>query len=280
MLTARDIRLRRPPGPDGSAFDLNVENLAVERGQACFLCGPSGSGKSTLLRILAGLEKPDSGEVVFRQGETDFDFYRLPSKTWRQLRQDIGVVNQDPRESLNDRRGTVDLVADPLHVHGLAGGEGDCGWLARLVPALRVSCQRRNEALDLLQRVGITRGQALRPPTRLSGGQRQRVAIARALISRPTLLFLDEPTSALDVSVQAGVMNLLARLRAERGLTLVLVTHALGLARQFAERVIVMDGGRVVEDGPTEAVLSSPQSNIARRLLEASLTPFDVPEKR
>ena len=274
MIRAKDIKLTRLPRRDGTRFELGVQQFEVQKGQSVFLCGPSGSGKSTLLRILAGLERPDKGSVTFGD-EHEIDLVHSPTSVWRATRRRIGVVHQDPREYLNDRRMTADIVADVLAVHHLDGIEfvqpkSAFARLALYLPWVKASRRRLAKAEKVLGRVGISKEQALRSPSRLSGGQRQRVAIARSLVSDPTMLFLDEPTSALDVSVQAGVMTLLAELKAELGLTLVMVTHDLGLARQFADRVVIMDGGRIIEDDDAERVFHSPKDELTRRLIEAS----------
>jgi peptide/nickel transport system ATP-binding protein len=263
LLFASGIRLARPPGPDGTAFELVVDQYAVRRGEVGVLCGPNGSGKSTLLRVLAGLERPDEGAVHFHQAGGTVELSRLVGSAWRAQRRDVGIVYPDPYAYLNDRRLVVDVVADPLHVHHLG-----------------VRRQRREKALATLQSVGITPEQAGRSPAQLSGGQRQRVALARALVAEPAVVFLDEPTSALDVSVQAGVVNLLLRLRKERGLTLVLVTHDIGLARQVADRVAVLDKGRIVEEGGVEEVFAAPQAELTTRLIAASSTWHPDPGRR
>jgi ABC-type glutathione transport system ATPase component len=279
ILRAERLRIARPPRRDGTRFVLDVPYLTIAPGSACFLCGPSGSGKSTLLRTLAGLERPDAGSVLFRHRFREIDLHRCSAAAWRATRKHLGVVYQDPREYLNDRRETLDIVADVLAVQGLDGDARASSVLDRLLG--RQARRRRVRAQGLLARVGITPAQAARTPARLSGGQRQRVAIARALVADPEVLFLDEPTSALDVSVQAGLMNLLGELRAERRLSVVMVTHDLGLARQFADRVVVMDQGKVVEDGSAEQVLTAPRGRLTRELIEASRTslPFTLVEE-
>jgi ABC-type dipeptide/oligopeptide/nickel transport system ATPase subunit len=141
-----------------------------------------------------------------------------------------------------------------------------------MLPPIRNARRQRTAAQALLLRVGITPQQAVRTPAKLSGGQRQRVAIARALVSRPTVLFLDEPTSALDVSVQASLMKLLRDLQVEQHLTILMVTHDLGLARQFADRIALLDRGRVVEEGAAENLLTAPATMLARNLIDAART--------
>lgn len=274
VLHAQELVLTRPPRRDGSIFSLNVKKVEVKEGESLFVCGPSGCGKSTLLRILAGLEWPETGSVRFG-AEGDIDLVGCTASVWRATRKLVGVVHQDPREYLNDRRLTTDIVADVLAVHGMDGidPQQPSGRLTRLIgklPWVQRARRRLARAEKLLGRVGITAQQARRTPSKLSGGQRQRIAIARALVSDPEILFLDEPTSALDVSVQAGVMKLLAELKAERGLTVVMVTHDLGLARQFADRVIVMEAGRIVDDGDAEKVFAAPDSELTKSMVAAS----------
>lgn len=251
VLEATNLQFAHPNVADGRSFDLNVSRLGVYSGETLALCGPSGSGKSTLLAILAGLLRPDAGEVRYWTGEGRIDPYAVSVWEWRRQRRYIGFVHQDPREYLNDRRIVADIVADPLNIHGLLDRR-----------------ERRERALEALQEVGITRPQAERSPASLSGGQRQRVAIARAMVARPRLIFLDEPTSALDVSVQAAIVELLRRFRDDDRLAAyVVVTHDLALARQLADRVVVLDRGRVAEWGAVEQVFANPVSPITRALL-------------
>lgn len=251
ILEATDIGFAHPAGPTERGFELAVSRLEVRSGETLALCGPSGSGKSTLLSILAGLLRPGLGAVWHLTGEGRVDPCTSSARQWRQHRRHVGFVHQDPRESLNDRRIVVDIVADPLNIHGVLGPR-----------------ERREHAVAVLQEVGITRAQTERTPDALSGGQRQRVAIARAMVTRPRLIFLDEPTSALDVSVQAAIVELLQRFRERDRLAVyVLVTHDLALARQLADRVVVLDRGRVVDSGAVAQVFEHPASPVTRALL-------------
>lgn len=272
LLSARDLEFSYGATPDGRGFDLNVAELDVRTGETLALCGPSGSGKSTLLAILAGLLPPDKGRVWLSTDGDKADLYGGPRGAWRSLRRHFGFVHQDPREFLNDRRRVADIVADPLAIHGLPAFAAEPhGTLGRALRLGRSATRRdrRVRALATLQNVGITPVQAERRPGALSGGQRQRVAIARALVADPRLVFLDEPTSALDVSVQASIIELLRRLRREnRDRAYVLVTHDLPLARQLADRVAILDGGRIVELGEVDRVFRGPSSPIALDLLE------------
>jgi ABC-type glutathione transport system ATPase component len=273
LLTARGITFAHPPSLDSPGFELSVPKLDVRPGEVLALCGPSGSGKSTLLAILAGLLRPRAGQVSLAGTAGWIDLFGCSGNEWRRQRRNFGFVHQDPREYLNDRRTVVDIVADPLNIHGLPGdpveppatlGER----IGDLLPGARCRRERRARALAVLQKVGITRAQAARRPAALSGGQRQRVALARALAARPRLIFLDEPTSALDVSVQASIVELLQELRREdTGIAYLLVTHDLPLTRQLADRVAILSQGRIVELGEVENVFRAPASPITRELL-------------
>jgi ABC-type glutathione transport system ATPase component len=271
LLQANDLVFSHLPVADERPFELRVNDLAVRAGEVLALCGPSGSGKSTLVAILAGLLRPRSGSVWLCTQERQVDVYDCSAGEWRRLRRHFGIVHQDPREYLNERRKVVDIVADPLHIHQLTGVPADSSTLGArfLFPkGFRSRRERESLALAVLQKVGITRLQALRSPSTFSGGQRQRVAIARALVAQPRVVILDEPTSALDVSVQASIVDLLSTLRQDDLQTAyVLVTHDLALARQLADRVAILDRGQIVEVGTVEQVFRQPVSPIARDLI-------------
>jgi ABC-type glutathione transport system ATPase component len=255
VLTATGVEFAYGAESGEAGFHLVVPELEVRAGEVLALCGPSGSGKSTLLAILAGLKRPDAGRVRALIEGGLVDCYECSAKEWRRRRRHFGFVHQDALEHLNDLRAVVDSVADPLNIHGL----------------LRGRSERRTAALALLQKVGLTAEQAGRRPGALSGGQQQRVALARALATQPGLVFLDEPTSALDVSVQAGVVALLQALRGENAdRAYVLVTHDLGLVRQLADRVAVLDAGRLIELGAVDEVFARPAAEVTRTLLELS----------
>ncbi|GAB3605103.1 hypothetical protein GCM10027413_05120 [Conyzicola nivalis] len=223
----------------GERVVLDGVSLSVPAGGSVGLVGESGSGKSTFARAILGLQKPRSGSIEIAGGEADHP---------------VQMVFQDPISSLNPHRSTLDIVAEPLAIRG----EG-------------TRRQRRDTARELLARVGLDphRFGDARPAT-LSGGQAQRVAIARALVARPTLLLCDEPVSSLDVSVQARVLNLLADLREETGLSLLVISHDLAVVRMIADSVSVLSEGRIVESGDTEQVISNPRHPYTRQLLDAA----------
>jgi peptide/nickel transport system ATP-binding protein len=223
-------------------------SLAVLRGEAVALVGESGSGKTTVGNMLVGLEKPTSGDV--RLGGAPLA--SLPRLERARL---IQPVFQNPMLALNPRRSIANIIAEPLVVHGL----GD-------------AADRERRVSRMMDSTGLPRRLAHARPSQLSGGQRQRVAIARALVLGAEVVVCDEPTSALDVSVQAQILNLLADLRAELGLTLIFITHDLSVVEFLCERMLVMHRGRLVEEGPTEEVLRAPRDAYTRTLLDAVLT--------
>jgi len=233
-------------------------SFAVGRGQTHALVGESGSGKTTAVRLLLGLEQPDSGEISV-SGETVHGTSRAELRT---LRRHLQLVYQNPFTSLDPTWTVQRIVREPLDRFRI-GARAD-------------RAQRVREAIEA---VGLPAGTLSRRPTNLSGGQRQRVAIARALVSRPDVLVLDEPTSALDVTVQADILELLARLQRELGLTYLVVSHDLALVRQIADTVSVLQRGRVVEDGPVEQIFARPQHPYTRALLDAIPQPGGLPRR-
>jgi len=227
-------------------------DLELHPGQALGLVGESGCGKSTLLRMLLRLQAPDSGRICFAGA----DITRATGHALAPLRRGVQVVFQNPHAALDPRATVFASVAEPLRIQGEAG---------------RSELARRVEAL--LEDVGLPAEFLFRYPHELSGGQKQRVCIARALAPAPRALLLDEPTSALDVSVQAQIIALLAGLRSRRNLAFLFVSHNLAVVRQLCERVAVMHRGRVVEEGPADAVLARPEHPYTRALLASVLPP-------
>ena len=247
LLEARTLH-KSFPGPDGVARQvLHGVSLQLHAGETLGVVGESGSGKSTLGRILLGLEQPDSGQVLL-DGR---DWSSLSADQQRLARQGIQVVFQDPQASFSPRFSVLRVLSEAL---ALAG-----------VPR----ALRRTEAAALLERVHLPVSVLDRRPQELSGGQRQRIAIARALAMKPRILVCDEPVSALDVSVQARILQLLAELKAELGLACLFISHDLGVIEQVSDRVLVLQGGHVVEQGPVAQVLHQPRHAYTRALLDA-----------
>jgi len=258
LVTARGLT-RRYPLPRTALFARRTFATALEdadvdlrAGSALGVIGESGSGKSTLVRLLLGLDVPTSGTVRFDGRDVDAAA-SATSLHW--LRRETGIVFQDPYASLDPRMSVGRIVGEPL-------------W------ALGVDVDRRARVRQVLDDVGLPSDSADRYPHEFSGGQRQRIALARALVHRPRLLVGDEPLSALDVTVRAQILDLIRELRARDGLTLVMVSHDIGVVQSLCDDVIVMKDGRVVEEGPTEKVLLQPQVAYTRRLL-ASIPVID-----
>jgi peptide/nickel transport system ATP-binding protein len=223
-------------------------SFSVPQGGCFGIVGESGCGKSTLARLILGLHDPTSGDILV-------DGQRLIGMARRARARLIQPVFQDPFSSLNPRRRIRDIVGLPLIAQGVRGAE----------------VSRRVD--EILERVGLRSEMAARLPAQLSGGQRQRVAIARALVLGPRIVVCDEPTSALDVSVQAQILNLLAELRRDLGLTLVFISHNLAVVEHICDEVAVMYLGRVVEHAATDALFHAPAHPYTRALLASVLTP-------
>jgi peptide/nickel transport system ATP-binding protein len=219
--------------------------LAVARRECLALVGESGSGKTTLARSIAGLHRERRGDILLEGAPLSLAARARP----REQRQAIQYVFQNPYGSLNPRRTIGQIVRQPLELFGTPRADAE-----RLVG-------------EMLDRVSLAASYVNRFPDQLSGGERQRVAIARALVCRPLLLVCDEITSALDVSVQAAIVELLAELQRDLGLSMLFVTHNLPLVRSIAGRVAVMNGGRIVELGEVERVLHAPADAYTQRLL-------------
>jgi peptide/nickel transport system ATP-binding protein len=227
----------------GDVRAVDNVSFAIEKGKVYGLAGESGSGKSTIARMIMGLAKPTSGDILL-------DGHNITGETGtRAYGRKVQMVFQNPGSSLNPRRTVGQSIAVPLAAHGTPRSEH----------------KRRTD--ELLEMVQLPADFAQRFPHELSGGQKQRVAIARALAVAPQLLILDEPTSALDVSVQARVMDLLVDLGRQLGLTYLLISHDLSLMRNFADTVGVLYLGKIVETGPTASVFERPQHDYTRLLL-------------
>jgi len=227
---------------DGLSFSL-------ESGGVLGIVGESGCGKSTLGRLILGLLPPSAGEILI-EGKN------LLALDRRERARLIQPVFQDPFSSLNPRQRVREIVGLPLAAQGA-------------MP----TAKQRDAVMDMLARVGLPDTMADRFPAQLSGGQRQRVAIARALVLRPRIVVCDEPTSALDVSVQAQILNLLADLRKDLGLTYIFISHNLAVVEHVATEVAVMYLGRFVEHGPAQPLFAAPRHPYTKALLASVLTP-------
>jgi peptide/nickel transport system ATP-binding protein len=227
---------------DGVSFD-------VYRGQTLGLVGESGCGKTTTGRAVLRLQEKTGGSICF----DGVDVHTLTGDALRTWRRRIQIVFQDPYGSLNPRMRVVAMLTEAMQIHGLG-----------------VSHEARvKRAEKLLDEVGLKKEHLSRYPHEFSGGQRQRLGIARALAVEPDLIVCDESVSALDVSVQAQVLNLLRDLQEQRGLTYVFISHDLSVVKFMADMMAVMNAGKIVEMGPSEAIYAKPREDYTRRLVEA-----------
>lgn len=250
-LEARGLVVEYPSRSGAVATALDGVDLAVRSGDIVALVGESGSGKTTLARTLMGLQRPSAGEVLLDDVPLSHR-----ARDLRAFRRRVQMVLQDPAGALNPRHTVYESVAEGLRLHGLATGDSE-------------GRTEEQQVAEALASAGLRPPERLylRYPHELSGGQRQRVLLAGALALRPRLLIADEPVSSLDASIRGELLALLLRLRDERGLGVLVVTHDLGLAWNIADRTAVMYLGRVVESGPTEQVLGAPRHPYTQALL-------------
>jgi peptide/nickel transport system ATP-binding protein len=240
----------------GEVRAVDDVSLDINPGETLGLVGESGSGKSTLGRLVLRLIEPTSGAVRF-QGR---DLLAASKGEMRALRRDSQIIFQDPFASLDPRFRVEDVIAEPLIIHGSAG-EARMG---------RTQIDIRARVTELLAAVGLDESARTRYPHEFSGGQRQRIGIARALALRPKFMVCDEPVSALDVSVGAQIVNLLAQLQRDFGLTYLFISHSMPVVRYLSTRIAVMYRGKIVEVGDTTQITERPAHAYTRSLLEAT----------
>lgn len=255
LLEVQDLEVRYPLAKavrkGGSKFVHAVRGVSFQlnAGETLGVVGESGCGKSSLAKCLVRLNVPAAGSVRFEGN----DVFALSGPQLKSYRRSLQMVFQDPYGSLNPKLTVGASITEGMEIHGL--------WKDAL--------QRRQEGERLLERVGLSAGAFDRFPHEFSGGQRQRIGVARALAVQPEVIVCDEPVSALDVSVQAQIVNLLADLQAESGVAFVFISHDLAVVEHLCHRIVVMYLGRVVEEGPANAVVSNPQHPYTKALIEA-----------
>lgn len=235
----------------GEFAGLHEASFDLMPGETLAIVGESGSGKSTLAKVLMRLEEPSAGTAHYKGR----DLLTMKAKELAGVRREIQMVFQDPTQSLNPRMSVFDLISEAWVIH----------------PGILPKAKWRERVAELLTEVGLSPDHMRRFPHQFSGGQRQRIAIARALALEPNLIVCDEAVSALDVSVQAQVIALLDRLRRERGIAFIFIAHDLALVRDFADHVLVMRRGRVVEQGTVRQVFETPREDYTKALLTAGL---------
>ncbi len=234
----------------GEVRAVDEVSLDIHAGETLGLVGESGSGKSTLGRLILRLVEPTSGSIRF-EGR---DLLASSSGEMRRLRRDMQIIFQDPFASLDPRFRVEEIIAEPLVIHGNLSGKNGI----------------RSRVGELLRAVGLDESIRRRFPHEFSGGQRQRIGIARALALRPKFIVADEPVSALDVSVGAQIVNLLAQLQRDFGLTYLFISHSMPVVRYLSTRIAVMYRGKIVEIGSAEQITERPQHPYTRSLLEAT----------
>lgn len=252
LLEAREVSRLYGPGKGCQEIDITLH-----RGEVLGIVGESGSGKSTLLRLLSGLERPDGGQVVYHAHDGALDLYAIGEARRRALlRMEWGLVHQNPRDGLRLGVSAGANIGERL----MALGERHYGQL-------------RAAGQDWMGRVELDPERIDDAPSAFSGGMQQRLQIARTLVTRPQLVFMDEPTGGLDVSVQARLLDMLRTLVRELGLSVIIVTHDLAVARLLAHRLVVMRRGLIVEAGLTDQILDDPQHAYSQLLVSSVLTP-------
>jgi peptide/nickel transport system ATP-binding protein len=247
------LRMQNVKKVYGSFEALKGVSFDLHEGQTLAVVGESGSGKSTTARLLLRLEDASGGRAMYNGR----DLFGMSPTELFEMRRDIQMVFQDPTQSLNPRMTVFQLVAEAWMIH----------------PEILPKARWRERVAQLLDQVGLSSEHMYRHPHQFSGGQRQRIAIARALALEPRVIVCDEAVSALDVQVQAQVIRLLDRLKTEFGLSYIFIAHDLPVVRDFADWVVVMQGGSIVEQGPARQIFDSPREEYTRNLLAASLDP-------
>ncbi|MEG1620444.1 MAG: ATP-binding cassette domain-containing protein [Oscillospiraceae bacterium] len=245
--------------PKGMLHAVDDVSFTIERGKTLGIVGESGCGKSTTGRAILRLLEPTSGEVIF-EGQ---DILKCTDNEMRDLRKDMQIIFQDPFASLNPRKTVSEIIAQPIALNKIITNKKD----------------REKRVLELMETVGLAERLINSYPHELDGGRRQRIGIARALALNPKFIVCDEPVSALDVSIQAQILNLLKDLQKRLGLTYIFITHNLSVVNYFADDIVVMYLGKVIEKAPSEMLFDNPVHPYTKALLSAIPVP-DIRHKR
>ena len=239
--------------PGGVLHAVDDVSFTLEKGKILGVVGESGCGKSTMGRAILRLHEPTSGEVLF-EGK---DITKISTEEMRKLRSEMQIIFQDPFASLNPRKTVSEIIGEPLRLHKI----------------YKSAAERQKHVLELMEVVGLAERLVNTYPHELDGGRRQRIGIARALALNPKFIVCDEPVSALDVSIQAQILNLLKRLKKERGLTYMFITHDLSVVNYFSDDIMVMYLGKMVEYAPSEELFENPVHPYTKALLSAIPVP-------
>lgn len=239
--------------PGGVLHAVDDVSFTLEKGKILGVVGESGCGKSTMGRAILRLHEPTSGEVTF-EGR---DITKISTEEMRKLRSEMQIIFQDPFASLNPRKTVSEIIGEPLRLHKI----------------YKSAAEREKHVLELMEVVGLAERLVNTYPHELDGGRRQRIGIARALALNPKFIVCDEPVSALDVSIQAQILNLLKRLKKERGLTYMFITHDLSVVNYFSDDIMVMYLGKMVEYAPSEELFENPVHPYTKALLSAIPVP-------
>ena len=258
LLQVTDLRKYFYMGPNRVLKAVDDVSFSIRKGEVMGLVGESGCGKTTIGRTIIGLYEATAGSVRF-QGK---EMTKLSATESREMTKEIQMIFQDPYASLNPRMTVGDIIGEAMDIHSLAMGK-----------------ERREKIYDLLDTVGLSREHASRFPHEFSGGQRQRIGVARALAVDPAFIIADEPISALDVSIQAQVVNLMEKLKEERGLTYLFIAHDLSMVKHISDRVGVMYLGKLVEIAPSADLYKRPLHPYTQALLSAIPIPDPAVER-
>ena len=239
--------------PGGVLHAVDDVSFTLEKGKILGVVGESGCGKSTMGRAILRLHEPTSGEVLF-EGK---DITKISTEEMRKLRSEMQIIFQDPFASLNPRKTVSEIIGEPLRLHKI----------------YKSAAERQKHVLELMEVVGLAERLVNTYPHELDGGRRQRIGIARALALNPKFIVCDEPVSALDVSIQAQILNLLKRLKKERGLTYMFITHDLSVVNYFSDDIMVMYLGKMVEYAPSDELFENPVHPYTKALLSAIPVP-------